>query len=165
MEINGLPAHPLIIHAAAVFLPLAAVSSLVFISVPKWRWATRYPTALLALVAVGSVLAAYFSGRNLRDELESQGALGTAADEVARHAERADVLIWLTIVFAVMVLISARGLGGPSALVSGKGEVPRHSPLVERSLISMVAMLAVALLAMTAYTGDAGSQAVWNWVY
>ncbi len=162
MEINGLPAHVLIVHAAVVFLPLAAASALVFAGVPKWRWATRYPTIALSLMGLGAVTAAYFSGKNFRDKLENAEALGSSADEVASHAERAEVLVWVAVVFVVVVLIAAWGLGGPSALASGRGERARHAPVMEWFLVAMVAMLAVSLMAMTVYTGDKGSRAVWQ---
>jgi len=35
--INGLPLHPLLVHAVVVLLPLAAVGSIIIAVVPKWR--------------------------------------------------------------------------------------------------------------------------------
>ena len=52
MEINGLPLHPLVVHAAVVFLPCAALLALVYAAVPRWRWAVRWP--MVGLTAVGA---------------------------------------------------------------------------------------------------------------
>ena len=48
MEINGLPLHPLVVHAAVIFGPLAAVAALAFL-VPRWRDRLRWPMVVLAV--------------------------------------------------------------------------------------------------------------------
>ena len=158
MEINGLPVHPLVVHAAVVFLPLAAVLALVYAAVPRWRWATRWPLVGLTAIALGSIMTAYFSGRNFlhqRPELEQLSA-------VQLHRERAGVLFWVTIVFAVLVGLAAWGLGGPSGLASGRFARGRHNPLVEWSLVALLVIMSIVSLAMVIQTGDAGATAVWG---
>jgi hypothetical protein len=158
MEINGLPLHPLVVHAAVVFLPLASLLALVYAAVPRWRWATRWPLVGLTAVALGSIMTAYFSGRSFlhqRPELEQLSA-------VQLHRERAGVLFWVTIVFALLVGLAVWGLGGPSGLASGRGARGRHNPLVERSLVALLVIMSIVSLAMVIQTGDAGAQAVWG---
>ena len=158
MEINGLPAHMLIVHAAVVFLPLASVTALTYAGVPRWRWATRWPMVGLTTVALGAVVSAYFSGRsflNSKPELKQLTA-------VQLHRERASVLFWVAIVFAILVFLAAWGLGGPSGLISGWGGRGRHNPLVEWSLVAMLSILSVVALLMVIQTGDAGARAVWG---
>jgi len=59
MELNGVPLHPLVVHAVVVLAPLAALTGLVYVVVPKWRWLLRWPLVVLAVAAAGaSVLAA-----------------------------------------------------------------------------------------------------------
>jgi hypothetical protein len=160
MEINGLPAHVLIVHAAVVFIPLASVMSLVYVWVTRWRWATRWPAVGLSLVALGAVLAAYFSGRNFRDRLIKAGIDLPSA--VNLHQERAQVLLWVTIVFVAILLVAAWGLGGPSGLKSERGARGKHDPLIEWSLVAGVTVFALATFLMTIQTGDAGANAVWG---
>jgi hypothetical protein len=160
MEINGLPAHVLIVHAAVVFVPLAAMAALVYALMPRWRWATRLLTVGLGTVALGAVVAAYFSGRNFKDRFAKNDI--KVPSELQLHEERATVLLWLTIVFFVIVLAAAWGLGGPSGLKSDRGARGRHDPLIEWSLTGMVVVLAVAEILMTIATGDAGAGAVWG---
>lgn len=160
MEINGLPAHVLVVHAAVVFIPLAATAALVYALMPRWRWATRLLTVGLGTVALGAVVAAYFSGKNFKARFAKNDI--KVPSELQLHEERATVLLWLTIVFFVIVLAAAWGLGGPSGLKSDRGARGRHDPLIEWSLMGMVVVLAVAEILMTIATGDAGAGSVWG---
>ena len=156
MEINGLPAHPLIVHLAVVLIPLAAMLAVVYASVPRWRWATRWPMAGASVAAMGAAILAYFSGRNFleqRPELESV---------IQPHEERAEILFWLTIVFVLVVVLSALALGGPSPLRSGRGARGKHAPLIEWTMVSMLIVFSIALVAMTFQTGDKGARLVWG---
>ncbi len=155
MEINGLPAHNLIIHLTVVFIPLAALFSAVYAAVPRWRWATRWPMLVSSMVALVSVIYAWFSGRHLRDE---RLAAGLDAVRFQSHQERADILLWVTVVFVALVLFAAWALGGPSALVSGRGARGNHAPVIEWTAISGLLILAVLLITMTVYTGEAGAR-------
>ena len=38
MELNGVPLHPLVVHAVVVLGPLAAFAGLAYAIVSKWRW-------------------------------------------------------------------------------------------------------------------------------
>lgn len=164
MEINGLPAHALIVHAAVVFVPLAATLALAYAGVPRLRWATRWPMVAFTIAALGSVLAAYFAGRDLLKTFEEPGGKFEAGQSpvIQLHQERAEVLLWLTVVFVVIVLLAAWGLGGPSGLISGRGARGRHTELIEWSLVAFLVVLAISLILMTIATGEAGSRSVWG---
>jgi hypothetical protein len=158
MDVNGLPLHPLVVHAAVVLIPVAAVLATVFACVSRWRWVLRWPMVGTTAGAVASVLVSYFSGRTFIDQHYPDERPPT----ILLHQERAEVLLWLTLVFAVIVLLSAWGLGGPSSLKSERGARDRHAPVVEWSLVAMLLMLAVSLILMTYQTGEAGARSVWE---
>lgn len=158
MDVNGLPLHPLVVHATVVLIPIAAVLSVVYAAVTRWRWATRWPMVGATAAALGSVLVAYFSGRDFVKERFPDEQSTT----ISLHQERAEVLLWLTIVFAVIVLISAWGLGGPSALASGAGARGQHAGLIEWSLVAMLVIFAVSVILMTFQTGEAGARSIWG---
>ena len=157
MEINGLPVHPLIVHLAVVFVPLAALTGAVYVTVPRWRWATRWPMVVTSVLATASVVYAWFSGRNYREELVGQGADQLHFQD---HAEHADILLWVCVCFLALVLLAAWAHGGPSALASGRGARGKHAPLIEWSVTVMLLILAVAMIAMVITTGEAGSRLI-----
>ena len=51
MTINGIPLHPLVVHAAVVLVPLAALLAIAYAVLPSRRWQTRTPAVVVALVA------------------------------------------------------------------------------------------------------------------
>lgn len=158
MEVNGLPLHPLVVHAAVVFIPLAAVVAIVHAAVTRWRWATRWPMVGTATLALGAVLVTYFSGKDFIEQ-----RYPTERPSVVQlHEERAEVLLWLTIVFVAFVLLAAWGLGGPSALASGRGARAKHAPLIEWSLVAMLLIFAISVILMTFQTGEAGARAIYG---
>ena len=50
-RISGLPAHPLIVHAAVVLVPLLALGAIVYAVVPPLRKHFRWAVGLLAIAA------------------------------------------------------------------------------------------------------------------
>ncbi len=159
MEINGLPAHPLIIHLAVVFIPLAAILAVSYAAVPRWRWATRWPMVVVSVIALLSVIYAWFSGRHLRDE---RVAAGVDAVRFQSHQEKADILLWVTVVFLALVLLAAWALGGTSALASGRGARGNHAAVIEWTAIVGVVILSVLLVTMGVATGEAGARLVYG---
>jgi len=156
MEIAGLPLHFLVVHAAVVFTPLAAIAAGIFAVVPRWRWLTRWPAVALALVAFGSVWTARLSGNaflDTRPELE---------ELVSTHQDRGDLLSLLMIGFLVVTLVCAWALGGPTGLASGKGARESTLPAADKILAAMLVLTALAVLVQVMLTGDAGSRAVWE---
>lgn len=158
MEINGLPLHALVVHAAVVFAPLAATVAVAFAAVPAWRWVLRWPAVVLALMATGAVVLGYLSGE---DHLENNPQLGQLPD-VALHQERGEILLWVTVAFAVLVLVAAVALGGPTALASGRLAVERRAAPLEASVMVLVAVVSVAVVVYAVLTGDAGARAKWG---
>ncbi|MBV9830859.1 MAG: hypothetical protein JOZ82_04630, partial [Marmoricola sp.] len=75
MHVNGLPLHPLVVHAAVVFVPLAAIAVGVYALASRWRWALRWPMAVLAVLAALAVQLAAMSGDNLKHATGDHGSL------------------------------------------------------------------------------------------
>lgn len=143
MEINGLPLHPLVVHAAVVFGPLAALAALAYL-VPRWREKVRWPMVVLALVATASVVLAYLSGNDLLDNRPELGRIPA----LQTHEDRAGILLWTTLGFGVVAAVSG-WWGGRSGAV--------------RILLDvLLGVGAVAVLVLVVLTGDAGSRAVWG---
>ena len=79
MEINGLPLHVLVVHAAVVLTPIAALAAIGYAVVPKWRDWLRWPVIVAVVVAVGTVWVAYLSG----DDFRGSDRFATATGEFA----------------------------------------------------------------------------------
>ena len=162
MEVTGLPLHALVVHAAVVLTPLAALLGVAFAVLPQWRWLTRWPAVLGAGVATGAVLLTRLSGDAL---LADRPFLLSSPDLAARielHEQRGEVLLYLVVGFLVVTLGAALLLGGPSALASGRGERRSVAPALDVPVAVVVVLAAVLVLVWVVLTGDAGARAVWQ---
>ena len=144
MEISGLPLHPLVVHAAVVFGPIGALTAVAYAVLPRWRDRLRVPMVALALVATGSVVAAFLTGRNF---LESRPELGTNP-LVETHQTRAQVTLWVTLGFG-LVALAAGWLHGRAGAVR----------LASRVVLGLAG---AGVLVVVVLTGDAGARAVWD---
>ena len=143
MEINGLPLHPLVVHAAVIFGPIAALTALAFL-VPRWRLRLRWPMVVLALVATGAIIAAYLTGNNF---LDHKPELRTSP-QVQKHEDRAWRLLWVTIAFGVIALVA--------------GWFATRTGALRIVLDVLLGVAAIATLVLVVLTGDAGARAVWG---
>ena len=159
MEIDGLPLHALVIHAAVVFVPLAGLFAILFAVLPKWRYLTRWPTAALTLIALGSVWLARISGMALANDAD-RGPLGQLA-AVQKHQDRGVQLSLLMILFAVVVAVAVWGLSGPSGFASGRGAQVARVAVLDKVLPAALVLAALLVLVWVFLTGDAGTRAVW----
>ena len=145
MEINGLPLHPLVVHAAVVFGPLAAVVALAYAVLPAWRDRLRWPMVVLALIGTGAITAAYFTGMNFFNsrppELQQLEILQT-------HRTRAIRLFWVTLAFGALAVLAAW--------------LHTRTGVVRVVLNVLLGLAAVAVLALAVLAGDSGSRAVWE---
>ena len=153
MELNGVPLHPLVVHAVVVLGPLGALAGLAYAFVPKWRWLLRWPLVVLAVVTAVASFVAVQSGEallDLRPELEPL---------VEEHEERGELLRNVALGYAVVSLVAAWALGGVSALASGKGARETRFGI---PVMAVLAVGAVALLVTLFLAGDSGARAVWG---
>ena len=145
MEINGLPLHPLVVHAAVVFGPLAALTALAYVVLPAWRDRLRLPMVVLALMGTGAITAAYFTGINFFNsrppELQQLEILQT-------HRTRAIRLFWVTLAFGVLAVLAAW--------------LHTRTGAVRVVLNVLLGLAAVAVIALAVLAGDAGSRTVWG---
>ena len=142
---NGLPLHPLIVHAVVVLVPLAVVWLLVLTFVPRWRDRYAGLGALVAVVALGLVPLASDSGETLQAQIGSVG----------EHAELGDQLKFF--VFPVAVLAVALWWFTRRA---------RTGPALARPLALTLTVLSVVASLATGWqvyrVGDSGARAVWQ---
>ncbi len=156
MEINGVPLHPLIIHAVVVFVPLAAMAAIAM-SLPRWRWLARWPALLLTLGATAATYVATLTGAQLKEdrpELQTSPLVKT-------HQEWGDRLMISMWVLAAVVVVAFWVLPHVTRLSGGKDRLTRMAVL-EKPLMVVVPLAAVVALVLVVLTGDAGARAVWS---
>jgi hypothetical protein len=158
MEIDGIPLHPLIVHAVVVFAPLAATLALVYAVVPRWRWALRWPLVVCTLIAAGSAYGATLTGANL---LESRPFLKDLP-AVAKHQEAGTRLRNVLFLFVVVVALAGWQLGGPSGLSSGRGAREERGGAVGIVVSVALVLVSLAVLVTAILAGHSGSKAVWG---
>jgi len=148
-EFDGLPVHALVVHAAVVFTPLAALLGF-GLWFPKWRMALRWPLAAAAALAFATVSVAVTSGKVLKRALGDQLKDNVTGDIVAHHQQLAQRLWWVLMAYFLIVLVVALLL-------------PRlNNHLATQFLALVVAAVAVVVVVLVAQTGEAGSKARWN---
>lgn len=168
--VNGLPLHPLTVHATVVLVPLAALLGVTF-AIPALRAWSRWP---LALVSVGAALATFVSVESGKTFEESLGLSGPLEELVEHHAELAQQLLWMIVAYAVLAVVTAAvaGRSGSRGASSGSGSGSaagataasgRSSLGVLGVLLTLVVVIGAGALTFQTYrVGDAGSEAVWG---
>jgi hypothetical protein len=159
VTIGGLPAHPLIVHAVVVLLPLAAVGTLAVAARPRWRRNLGVPVFLIALVGVLAVPVAAQTGEQLR------GLLG-GGPLVEVHEQRADHLLPYAVLFLVLLLATLL-LGRRADRTEAAGQHGGQLRVRVRLTTSAAVLAAIAGLVVTGlvvWIGDAGATAVWSGV-
>jgi hypothetical protein len=154
MEFRGVPLHPLIIHAAVVLVPLAALSALLFV-VPKWRWLARWPAVVLAVIGAVTVQLAAMSGRDLEKERKLDSPLLHTHEE---WGQRLQIAMWI---FAAIMVVAFWAMPYVTRL-SGAANRETRVAVLEKPLVVVVALAAIAVLVLVVLTGDAGARAVWK---
>mgnify|MGYP007039429916 CR=1 FL=1 len=162
ITIAGLPAHPLLVHAVVVLIPLAALGTLAIAVWPAWR---RPYGPLVAIAAVGASLfatAAKLAGDQLFATLSATNSVGPGIDQ---HQVWGQYTMFATYPFAVLVLIAA--------ILARRGRTPAHSasggPAVATGAAVttatwLAALAGIATTVLVVLTGDSGARAVWGFV-
>jgi hypothetical protein len=146
-QFNGLPLHPLAIHATVVFVPLAALMGVLF-AIPRTHAWSRLPLLLLSLGSVVSCFVSRQSGLALQSKLQLQGAPG---DLINTHRHLANQLVVLMLIFAVIAV---------AAYVVSRTPDAHPTMMKVVSVLLVIGSLAVAY--QTYRVGDVGARALWN---
>ncbi|MDO9496997.1 MAG: hypothetical protein Q7J48_14925 [Nocardioides sp.] len=149
--INGIPVHPLVVHAVVVLLPLATLGTIAIAVRPKWR--RPYGPLVVASALVATVLCPVATS--------SGEALEERVGEPEAHAELGESLIW----FSVALLLAS------AALVYLQRQHERRAAADGAAATSTTALTVVAVVAVIAglaagvqvyRVGDSGAKAAWG---
>ncbi|GAB2979087.1 DUF2231 domain-containing protein [Nocardioides montaniterrae] len=139
--INGVPVHPLVVHAVVVLMPLAILGTIALVVRPAWR--RTFGPLLVGISVIATVLipVATSSGESLEKHVGDPG----------QHAHLGDQLIWfmipLLLLDVVLVVLDRRTTLG-------------RNPMRVVGVLAIVA--AVAAGVQVYRVGDSGAKAVWH---
>jgi divalent metal cation (Fe/Co/Zn/Cd) transporter len=156
-QFHGLPVHPLAVHAAVVFVPLATLLAILFV-IPRTRAWAAIPMALVSVAALVSVYVARASGFNFKTHLSEVSGGASAFNSsvlgqaILTHQGRANVLFYMMIVFAVIAV----------AVYFLYRDVDRFVGPVQYVACGVLVVAALVVAFQTYRVGESGSKAVYN---
>lgn len=140
----GLPVHPLVVHAAVVLIPLAAVGAILMAVWSSFSRRFGVIVVILAGLGAGAAFVAKASGEQL----------ATRVGEPEAHAELGEVMPLIAAVFFVLVLafwLFDRGIPGNRT---------RPAWLIVLAVVLVVASLVA--IGWTIRVGHSGAEATWS---
>jgi uncharacterized membrane protein len=143
---NGLPVHPLVVHAVVVLLPLAILGTLAIVVRPAWRRVYGPLVVGAALLATVLIPVATSSGENLERQVGNPG----------EHAELGDQLIWFAI---PLLVLSAAIVWLDRRERRDAGTQPGRGLTATISVLAVVTALAAGVQVYR--VGDSGARAAW----
>lgn len=145
--INGLPIHPLVVHAVAVLLPAATLGTIAVVLRPRWR--ERYGWLLVGTTAVATALipVATASGEALEKHVGDPGA----------HAAFGEQLLWVAL---PLLVFNTTLIWLEHRRISGKPAIGPHWLTMAVAGLAIVAALASTVQVYR--VGDSGARAAWG---
>ncbi|MFY0407759.1 DUF2231 domain-containing protein [Solicola sp. PLA-1-18] len=138
---NGLPLHPLVVHAVVVLLPLTIIGAVVVALRPAWRQTYGWLVVALGVVGTALIPVATSSGEALEKRVGDPG----------EHAELGDQLLWFAlpmVVLLVVMLLLDRAGSARKAITTG---------------VAVLAVVASVAAGVQVYrVGDSGARAAWG---
>ena len=154
IEIGGLPAHILLIHAVVVLAPVAGLAAIVYATVPRWRNYLAWPLAVLSLGLVPLSLLTAQAGEQLEKSRPSSAL-------IREHAEQGDVLKAVSVLFflviAAALIVSFEPLGRRFAFL---GRL-RTNSAVRVAILALTAAAGAFFIYQSVVTGHSGAASVW----
>jgi hypothetical protein len=142
-QIQGLPWHPLVVHAVVILVPLSALGLLAVVAVPRWRRPGQwFVLAGLVIGGIGTYVAKL-----------SGDSLAAAVGLPVFHAEWGNNMVTL-----VVVLLAVTG-----AWIFLEHVGSRR--VLERITAGVAVLLSLGALGMTYAVGHSGAEAVWANTY
>jgi hypothetical protein len=166
-EITGLPMHPLVLHAAVVFIPLLGLAAIAYAFVPWVRSHLRLVVAGLAVIAPIAATVTKLSGDAFFDRGIARGQITEGfIPVIEEHQSFGNMTMLWTIALGVVTLalvyvVAPRAVAVGTAVTSS-GAAWRSSPILQWVLAGLVTVLAVLSIYYVIRTGDSGAHAVWD---
>ena len=157
MEIDrlaGLPAHALLVHAAVVLVPLAAIALAGLCWKSEWRKHYSLPVAGLAVLGAIFAFLAKSSGEPLEERIEDAARASGTRARFGDHPEQGDTAF----IFALVLAIAAVAVWAVDRYGVRWG-LPKRSPFAVYAIALIPAALALVTIIIA---GHSGAELVWK---
>jgi hypothetical protein len=154
-NLGNLPLHPLVVHAAVVGIPLAALLAFLF-AFPRTREWARWPLAITVVGATAVAFVARQSGRAFEAALGIKPG-NPVGNLILKHSLLANQLFYIMIGFSVIALLNVFIVSKRPADGAAK-----QSAVLRIGLPILLVAAAVVALVWIVRVGDLGARAVWN---
>lgn len=152
-EVNGLPAHVLLVHVVVMLIPIAALLLVLSAVWPAARARIGVVLPLVALVALISVPLTTHAGEWLQEQM------GGGSPLVGRHATLANQMLpWAVGLFLVSAAVWAVHRFVPAARQGSS------RTLLTVGLAVLAVVVAVGSVVTVYRVGDSGAKAAWDGV-
>jgi hypothetical protein len=150
-SVDGLPLHPLVVHAVVVLLPLATLGALAVAARPRWGRTYGPLVAGASVLAAVAAVVAVEAGQALQVVMSNDGDL---LEGIARHSAHGLIVRTLALAFAAVAVAST-----VAAFRTRPGSTVHRAS----------AWLAVAVGAAATWyaylAGDSGARSVWGYLF
>jgi len=158
-KLFDLPAHPLLIHAPIVLLPIAAIATVVLAVKPAWRARASWWMVGGLFLTVVLLFAAKEAGEALIEAYDR--ANGKGAVDISKHQDLAEMtflmtLAWFAVFGSLTVLerVERVRVGVLGALASNM--------IARQAIAAVTAVLGVLATIWLIRTGHEGARSVWG---
>jgi len=156
-KLLGLPAHPLLVHAAVVFGPLLVAAVIAYALVPPVRRWSAWAVLGLGVAAPITLWLAKLSGDKFLERQVKAGAGPEFVQKVNEHASFGERAAWYGTALGVVAILLV-------LVVTAAGRRP--STTGSQVLTYGTAVIGIVLAAITGYyvfkTGHSGATNVWG---
>jgi len=154
-----LPAHPLLIHAPIVLLPIAAIATVVLAVRPAWRARANWWMLGGLFLTLVLLFSAKESGEALIDAYDR--ANGEGAVDISEHQSLAETTFIMTVVWFIVFGVST-AFERVERIGSGALQSVANNVAARQALAVIAAVLGVLATIWLIRTGDAGAKSVWG---
>jgi hypothetical protein len=148
ITVAGVPAHPLLVHAVVVLIPLAALGAVGLAVRPAWSRPYGLLVAAVALAGAVTATLAKIAGDQLAAALDVTAEFAPVIAQHGRFGLFTVVAAWPFAVLAIGAAVLGRRASGSAPRIVG----------------ALSAVSGLAAIAVTVLAGHTGSEAVWGFV-
>ncbi|HEX6030727.1 MAG TPA: DUF2231 domain-containing protein [Tepidiformaceae bacterium] len=153
-SVAGVPAHPLVVHAAVILVPLAAIGILATGWRPAWRKPFAIPLLAIALAGAIFAIVAVQTGEPLEHDVRDAARNAGVQARFGDHPEQGETAQ----VFAIILAAATAGYAGV-VLYGERMNLPSWSGTAAYGAVLIPALLATGFMIVA---GHSGAQLVWK---